>query len=134
MRGLLSNEAGCGTAPTAHASAAATSPAAQGVWGIVEVVVDTILLCSATALVILVAVPHPDLFGENGVMMTVSAFSSVLGDWSAWFLRGAILAFGYATVLCWAGYGLEAIAFLSRRTGWKYLYFLANNSKKTFAN
>ncbi len=125
MRGLLSNEAGCGTAPTAHASAAATSPAAQGVWGIVEVVVDTILLCSATALVILVAVPHPDLFGENGVMMTVSAFSSVLGDWSAWFLMGAILAFGYATVLCWAAYGLEAISFLSQRTGWKYLYFLA---------
>ena len=124
MRGLLSNEAGCGTAPTAHASAAATSPAAQGVWGIVEVFVDTIVLCTATALVILVGVPSPDLFGENAVMLTVSAFSTVLGSWAAWFLCGAILAFGYATLLCWAGYGLEALTFLSKRRGWKYLYFL----------
>ena len=105
MRGLLSNEAGCGTAPTAHASAATTSPAAQGVWGIVEVFVDTLLLCSATALVILVGVPQPELFGENAVMLTVSAFC-------------------YATLLCWASYGIEAIAFLSKRRIWKYLYFL----------
>ena len=124
MRGLLSNEAGCGTAPTAHASAAASSPAAQGVWGIVEVFVDTVLLCSATALVILVGIPCPDLFGEDAVMLTVSAFSSVLGDWAAWYLCGAILSFGYATLLCWAGYGLEALSFLSKRKGWKYLYFL----------
>ena len=123
MRGLLSNEAGCGTAPTAHASACASSPAAQGVFGIVEVFVDTLLLCSATALVILVGAPHPDLFGEDAVMLTVGAFSAVLGNWAAWFLLGAILAFGYATLLCWAGYGLEALTFLTRRRRWRYLYF-----------
>ena len=123
MRGLLSNEAGCGTAPTAHASAAASSPAAQGVFGIVEVLVDTLLLCSTTALVILVGLPDPSLFGENAVMMTVSAFSSVLGEWAAWFLAAAILAFGYATLLCWASYGMEALFFLSQRRVWKYLYF-----------
>ena len=86
--------------------------------------VDTLLLCSATALVILVGLPDPSLFGENAVMMTVSAFSSVLGEWAAWFLLGAILAFGYATLLCWASYGMEALTFLSKRKSWKYLYFL----------
>lgn len=55
MRGLLSNEAGCGTAPAAHAESTAAHPAEQGIWGIVEVFVDTILLCTMTALVILAA-------------------------------------------------------------------------------
>ena len=84
---------------------------------------DTLLLCSATALVILVGLPDPSLFGENAVMMTVSAFSSVLGEWAARFLAAAILAFGYATLLCWASYGMEALFFLSQRRVWKYLYF-----------
>ena len=124
MRGLLSNEAGCGTAPTAHAAADAKSPGAQGVWGIFEVFVDTILLCTATALVILVSLPNVAGLGNNAVMMTIHAYSSVLGEWASWFFAVAILCFGYATVLCWANYGLESLSFLSRKPVWKYLYFL----------
>ena len=124
MRGLLSNEAGCGTAPTAHASASTRSPASQGVWGIVEVFVDTILLCTATALVILVGFPEVECFGGDGVMMTVRAYSTVLGGWSEWFFCAAILCFGYATLLCWANYGLESVCFLSRKKRWRILYFL----------
>ena len=122
MRGLLSNEAGCGTAPTAHASADAASPAMQGVWGIVEVFVDTILLCTATALVVLVAGEDAMLWGENAVMMTIRAYSSVLGGWSEWFFCAALFCFGYATVLCCAGYGLEGILFLSPKKRWRILY------------
>ena len=121
MRGLLSNEAGCGTAPTAHAAADAQSPAAQGVWGIFEVFVDTILLCTATALVILVD-PDAVSFSGDDVMMTIHAFAGVLGNWSAWFLAAAILCFGYATVICWANYGAECIAFLSPKKSRKALY------------
>ncbi len=121
MRGLLSNEAGCGTAPTAHASADAVSPAAQGVWGIAEVFVDTILLCTATALVILVGGSDLSL-SLDPVMLTVSAYSQVLGGWSAWFLCAAVFCFGYATVLCWANYGLESIGFLSSRSRYRALY------------
>lgn len=115
MRGLLSNEAGCGTAPTAHASAATAHPAAQGVWGILEVFVDTILLCTATALVILVSYPEVEPLGDNAVMMAIRAYSVVLGGWSEWFFCAAILCFGYATLLCWASYGQEALRFLSSR-------------------
>ena len=122
MRGLLSNEAGCGTAPTAHAAADAVDPAAQGVWGIFEVFVDTILLCTVTALVILVSYPQVEMLGSDGVMMTVRAYSCVLGDFSAWFLGVAILCFGYATVLCWASYGMESLRALSRKGIWQGCY------------
>ena len=125
MRGLLSNEAGCGTAPTAHASANTKSPAAQGVWGIFEVFVDTILLCTVTALVILVNLPEVGMLGSDSVMMTVRAYSSVLGGWSEWFFCAAILCFGYATLLCWANYGAESLRVLSQKPIWRYLYFFA---------
>jgi len=122
MRGLLSNEAGCGTAPTAHASAHTAAPAAQGVWGIFEVFVDTILLCTVTALVILVGFPNAELFEGDAIMTAIRAYSSVLGGWSDWFFCAAILCFGYATVLCWASYGLESLAFLSRKPIPRLLY------------
>ncbi|MBO5294059.1 MAG: sodium:alanine symporter family protein [Clostridia bacterium] len=125
MRGLLSNEAGCGTAPTAHASAHTVSPSAQGVWGIFEVFVDTILLCTVTALVILVGFPHAELFENDAVMTAIRAYSTVLGGWSEWFFSAAVFCFGYATVLCWASYGLEALAFLSRKPIWRIFYFAA---------
>ena len=124
MRGLLSNEAGCGTAPTAHAAADAHSPAAQGIWGIFEVFVDTILLCTATALVILVSLPQVEMLGHDPVMMTIRAYSTVLGGWSEWFFLAAICCFGYATVLCWAGYGMESLAYLGGRGIWRFLYIL----------
>jgi AGCS family alanine or glycine:cation symporter len=124
MRGLLSNEAGCGTAPTAHAAAHTQSPAAQGVWGIFEVFVDTILLCTATALVILVSFDDVEMLGSDAVMMTIRAYSAVLGGWSEWFFCAAILCFGYSTVLCWANYGMEALLFLTVKKRWRALYVL----------
>ena len=121
MRGLLSNEGGCGTAPTAHAEADAKSPAHQGVWGIFEVFADTVVLCTATALVILVS--GVDMT-SGGVMMTVMAYSSVLGNFAAWFFAAAVFCFGYATLLCWGSYGLESVRFLSPKKRWRILYVL----------
>ncbi len=113
MRGLVSNEAGCGTAPMAHATADVELPATQGVFGLVEVFVDTVLLCTVTALAILVSdsgvVPGVDP-GE----LAQAAFSSVLGDWAGGFFAVAITLFGVATVLCWAHYGLTALGYLTR--------------------
>ena len=122
MRGLLSNEGGCGTAPTAHAEANAQSPAHQGVWGIFEVFADTLVLCTATALVILVSGIDTT---SGGVMMTVSAYSSVLGGFADWFFCAAVFCFGYATLLCWGSYGMESVRFISRKKRWRVLYVLA---------
>ncbi len=124
MRGLLSNEAGCGTAPTAHAEAAARSPGAQGVWGIFEVFADTILLCTLSALVILVG-GDVSLCGENDILLTITSYASVLGEWSGSFFAAAVFSFGYATLLCWGGYGLECVRFLLPGRGWRAVYILA---------
>ena len=121
MRGLLSNEGGCGTAPTAHARADARSPAHQGIWGIFEVFADTVVLCTATALVILVSGVDTT---SGGVMMTVMAYSSVLGGFADGFFSVAVFCFGYATLLCWGSYGMESVRFLSAKRRWRVLYLL----------
>ena len=118
-RGLVSNEAGCGTAPIAHAAAETKSPTAQGVWGMIEVFVDTVLLCTMTALAILVSgVP---LVGEGGTMLAINAFGAVLGEIAAPTLSLSILIFAFATVLCWSHYGSECLLYLTgkaRATKW----------------
>ncbi len=115
MRGLLSNEAGCGTAPAAHAVSNCSEPTEQGVWGIFEVFTDTILLCTVTALAVIVS--WGDVVARDGkfMMMTVTAYSSVLGKSAAVFMGIAVLFFGFATVICWAHYGMESTAYLSQR-------------------
>lgn len=111
MRGIVSNEAGCGTAPAAHAVANCKIPARQGVWGIFEVFVDTLLLCTLTAIVILIG-------GENAtddMMLTINSYTSVLGTGAGYFLSVAVLCFGLATVICWGHYGLESVTYFSKK-------------------
>ena len=118
MRGLISNEAGCGTAPTAHATSEERSAAKQGMLGIVEVFVDTHILCTMTALVVIVS------WGEivaskgsagNFLSMTLSAYSTVLGKPAEIFMGIAVALFGFATILCWGHYGKESIRYLSAK-------------------
>ena len=119
MRGLMSNEAGCGTAPTAHASADTSSAAKQGFWGIFEVFVDTILLCTLTALVIIVGILGGDetimLSSGDPMMMAIKAYSSALGSWSEYFMALAVLLFAFATIACWAHYGKESIICITKK-------------------
>ncbi len=108
MRGLVSNEAGCGTAPTAHAIADCQTPARQGLWGIFEVFADTVVLCTMTALVVILEYGEASRHAGNYMMMTLSAFTSGLGAYASYFLCAAVVCFGFATVLCWSHYGLTA--------------------------
>ena len=125
MRGLLSNEAGCGTAPIAHAASNTKSSVEQGFWGLFEVFVDTILLCTVTALVILVEPQVLTTFAGDGVMMTIAAYAAVLGQGAAWFLAVAVLLFGFATVICWSHYGAECVRYLTRSHTAQMLYRIA---------
>lgn len=111
MRGLVSNEAGCGTAPTAHALADCDTPAKQGVWGIFEVFVDTVLLCTLTALTVISEYNSVKSLDGSYMMMTITAYSKALGNHAAYFLAFAVLCFGLATVVCWAHYGLSCIEY-----------------------
>lgn len=125
MRGLLSNEAGCGTAPIAHAESSGAEPAEQGIWGIVEVFVDTILLCTLTGLVILTAGGSAGT--ADAMRLTLFAYRAALGEWAGWFVSGAIAVFAYATIVCWAHYGLRCLRWFgdSRRPKTLFLFLYA---------
>lgn len=112
VRGLMSNEAGCGTSPTAHASADTESPVSQGLWGMLEVFIDTIVLCTLTALVIIVNYDAAFPFGNDGIMMAIEAYRATLGDFAKYFLSVSVAFFGFATLLCRAHYGRETMRFL----------------------
>ena len=114
MRGLISNEAGAGTSPMAHSASSTDSPVEQGFLGILEVLIDTVFLCTLTALVILISYPEVESFGDNSVMMTVSAYSEALGDWADPVMCGLVLLFGLATVFCQCFYGQACLSYLTK--------------------
>ena len=115
-RGVFTNEAGMGTASIAHACAEA-EPAEQGLMGMMEVFLDTIVICTLTALVILVSgVPVP--YGvDTGAELTTRAFSQVYGAGASVFLAAALILFAVATILGWGLYGARCAQFLFG--GWK---------------
>ena len=117
-RGVFTNEAGMGTASIAHASAEVSHPAEQGLMGIMEVFLDTILICTLTALVILVSgIPVP--YGvDAGGGLTVQAFTTVCGGWVSFFLAAALCCFAFATVLGWGLYGARCGQFLFGGNAW----------------
>ena len=112
VRGLISNEAGCGTSPTAHAASGTDSPVRQGLFGIFEVFIDTTLLCTLTALVIAVNYSSVSSFGNNGILMAIGAYEKTLGVFAKDFLSLSVVFFGFATLLCRAHYGRESMRFL----------------------
>lgn len=123
-RGVFTNEAGMGTASIAHASAAVAHPAQQGMMGLVEVFLDTIVICTLTALVILCSgVPIP--FGvDSGSTLTLRAFDAVFGSWSTVFLTFCLCCFAFATILGWGLYGARCAQYLFGSSCWKMFSFL----------
>jgi len=110
-RGVFSNEAGLGSASIAHATAQTDHPARQGLWGILEVFVDTIVICSATALAILITGAWKS--GSTGAALTISTFQMVFGKevgCSVVVLCMAMTA--YDTMLAWGFYGETCSAYL----------------------
>jgi len=125
MRGILSNEAGCGTAPTAHSVSECREPAKQGIFGIFEVFVDTILLCTLTALVIIVGYGGELPTERNYMAVTMNAYSSVLGNAAGYFIAVSVVLFGLATVLCWGYYGASSVDYLfSKQKGSRAFVFV----------
>ncbi len=120
-RGVFTNEAGMGTASIAHASAQVKHPVQQGLMGIVEVFIDTIVICTMTALVILcsgVTIPYGT---DVGVELTTAAFSKVCGQWICIPISLALCCFAIATVLGWGLYGIRCAQYLfGQRVGKKF--------------
>lgn len=119
-RGVFTNEAGMGTASIAHAGADVSHPAEQGMMGIVEVFLDTIVICTMTALVILVSGTEIPYGTDVGVTLTTAAFTAVCGDWVSVLIAAALGCFAFATVLGWGLYGARCAQFLFGHGCWKY--------------
>lgn len=115
-RGVFSNEAGLGSAPIAHAATSEKNPVKQGLYGIFEVFMDTIVICTLTALVVLCSGAADGHFGDEafaGVSTAIAGFSTVFGaKLGSTILAVGLLLFATSTILGWALYGTRCIEFL----------------------
>ena len=111
-RGIFSNEAGLGTGSIAHACADTRKPVKQGFFGIFEVFVDTIIICTLTALVILCSGVPVGYGAAAGAELTISGFTAVYGSWVSIFTAMAMCCFAFSTIIGWGLYGTRCIEFL----------------------
>ncbi|MEO1679878.1 MAG: alanine/glycine:cation symporter family protein [Pseudomonadota bacterium] len=115
-RGLFSNEAGLGSAPNVAATAYVKHPVSQGITQSLSVFIDTIIICSCTAFVILLAdVYQPGAEGVDGVALTQQSMVSHLGGWAQYFLTFAILLFAFSSIMYNYYLGENAMTFMTDR-------------------
>ncbi|MEU3249983.1 alanine/glycine:cation symporter family protein [Streptomyces sp. NPDC006997] len=127
QRAAFSNEAGLGSAPIAHSAVKTKHPASEGLVALLEPFIDTVLICTMTALTIVIANPASwaeARAGESigGVTITSDAFETVL-PWFPNLLTVAVLLFAFSTILTWGYYGLKA---------WSYLFGKSKTSETVF--
>lgn len=119
-RGTFTNEAGMGTAAIAHGGAEVEHPACQGLMGIMEVFLDTMVICTLTALVILTS-GIGILYGtQAGAELTAGALAMAFGPWVRAVLCGCLVLFALATILGWGFYAGRCAEFLFGRIDWKW--------------
>ncbi len=119
-RGVFSNEAGLGSAPMAHASSSETNPVKQGLFGIFEVFMDTIVICTLTALVVLTGISKLYAGGADfawgasaGTELVSASFGTILGNGlGAFIVALGIALFALSTILSWALYGTRCMEYL----------------------
>lgn len=122
-RAAYSNEAGIGSSPIAHAAAQTRHPVSQGFVALLEPFIDTVVICTITALVIILTGAYLGSGADlDGVRLTSSAFASVF-DWFPMVLMVALLLFGFSTVISWSFYGLKS---------WCYLFGETNFNQNLF--
>lgn len=112
-RAVFSNEAGLGSAAIAHSTARTKEPVSEGFVALLEPFIDTVVICTMTALVIITTVYDPSLAGQSvaGIELTTRAFASTL-SWTPLPLSIAAILFAYSTIIAWSYYGLKAFTYL----------------------
>lgn len=123
-RAVFSNEAGIGSASIAHAAVKTNEPVTEGFVGLLEPFIDTVVICSITALVILVTVYNPNAPLEQiqGVSLTASAFEQTAA-WTVYPLSIVAILFAFSTIISWSYYGLK---------GWTYIFGRHLYSRRIF--
>lgn len=126
-RSTFSNEAGIGSAPTAHAAVKTKFPASEGIVALLEPLIDTVIICTMTALVIIIANFDANIltYGQGvteGVSLTAAAFDSAIPHFSI-ALTIAVILFAVSTMISWSYYGLQ---------GFMYLFGRGNKTRMTY--
>ena len=111
-RGIFSNEAGLGTGSIAHACADTKKPVKQGMFGIFEVFMDTIVICTMTAMVILLGNESIAYGVDAGAELTITGFTNVYGNWVSIFTAVAMCCFAFSTIIGWGLYGARCAEFI----------------------
>ena len=109
-RGVFTNEAGLGSAPIAHAAATTDSPVRQGLWGVFEVFIDTIIIAAITGLSIVVTGAWET--GISGADLTIHAFNTVIPTYGGWIVSIGLFLFAFSTILGWEYYGERCFEYL----------------------
>ena len=123
-KGIFSNESGLGTAAIAHANVQNTTPQKQSLFGIFEVFVDTILICTLTALTILTSGVIIDYGTVSDTPLTLNALNTVYGGFSSVLLNLMLLLFGISSVIGWGLYGISFCDFLFGKKGVRLYVFI----------
>lgn len=113
-RGVFSNEAGLGSAPMAHAAAKTTEPVREGLVAMMGPFIDTIIICSMTALVIVIMGAWGDArpVAYEGASLTAYAFEQGLGKYGSWVVGFGLVFFAFSTIIAWSYYGDRSAEFL----------------------
>jgi AGCS family alanine or glycine:cation symporter len=112
-RGLFSNEAGLGSAPIAHATAIVKNPVKQGLLGMIDPFLDTIIVCSISALIIIVSGEWINGGYESAATLTTLAFNSITqGSFGSWLVTISLTLFAFSTILGWCVYGERCAIYL----------------------
>lgn len=119
-RGVFSNEAGLGSNTVIHASADCDKAGIQGMWGIFEVMFDTLFMCTVTAITILSSGAWSPTGELDGIPLCAAAFESVIGSAGGIILGICICLFAFATLIAWSFYGKSGTAYLFGDESGKY--------------
>jgi AGCS family alanine or glycine:cation symporter len=113
-RGVFSNESGLGSAPMAHAAARTTEPVREGLVAMIGPLIDTIVICTMTALVIVVTGAWGESKPEGlvGAALSAYAFQKAIGTVGAWIVGFGLVFFAYSTMISWSYYGDRSAEFL----------------------
>jgi AGCS family alanine or glycine:cation symporter len=121
-RAAFSNEAGVGSASIAHSAAKTKEPVSEGIVALLEPFIDTIVICTMTAFVIIITGQYQNVDGLGGSELTSQAFGSVI-TWFPYVLTIAILLFAFSTMISWSYYGLKSWTYLFGKTNYsEFLY------------
>lgn len=124
-KSALSHEAGAGTSPISHAASNTKSPVEQGFLGIFEVFADTVVMCTVTAVVILMAYPRITVGDPyDGMYMTSEAYGAFFGTAAHHIITVAVAFFAFATLICWSYYGVCCVEYLTKDKRFSSLYLL----------